>query len=63
MRKAKIEYAADYNDVAVYRIVPSDDEWYSISAEINGNVEMTQYDKNRNKLHIECFQYRCFSVG
>ena len=36
------------NDVAVYRVVPSADDGYSISAEFNGNVEITQYDKNGN---------------
>ena len=48
MRRTKRECVADYNDVAVYRVVPSDDEGYSISAEFNGNVEITQYDKNGN---------------
>lgn len=38
----------DINKVAVYRVIPSADDGYSISAEIDGKVEITQYDNNGN---------------
>lgn len=42
--------AMNCKDVTVYRVIPSADDGYSISAEFNGNVEITHYDKNGNPI-------------
>lgn len=40
----------DCKDVTIYRVIPSADDGYSISAEFNGNVEITHYDKKGNPI-------------